>query len=75
MPINTIKHDLESAIDNANQEMDSKNFVAIISQIINNKVFHTCHYLLSNYSLKNRCFDNYGKFYLPIIDLLHLHIL
>ena len=49
-----MEQDLESAIDKAYQEIDSERPVAIISQIINHKVCHSCHYSLLDYSLENR---------------------
>ena len=44
LPIDNMKQDLESAIDKAYQEMNSEDRVAIISQIITDRVCHSCHY-------------------------------
>ena len=62
--VNTIKQDLESAIDKAYQKMNSEDPVAIISQMITDRVCHSCYYLLSDYSLKIGYVYYYGKFYL-----------
>ena len=53
MTINTIKQDLESAIDETFQKMYSEDLVAIISQIITDKIYHSCQNLLLNYLLEN----------------------
>ena len=70
-----MKQDLESAIDNVYQEMNFENLVAIISQMITNRVHHSCHYLLSDYSLGNRHFYHHNKLYLPNKDSLHFNVL
>ena len=75
MLINTLDQDLESAIDKFYQKMDSKDLVAIISQMITNEVHHSCHYLLSDYSLENESFYYYSKLYLPNKYLLCLRVL
>ena len=72
MPIDTLEQNLESAINNAYQKMDSEDPVAFINQMIIDKVHHSCHYLLSDYSLENKHFYHYGKLYLPNIKSLRL---
>ena len=72
MLIDTLEQDLENAINKAYQEIDFENLVAIISQIITDRVHHSCYYLLSDYLLKNRCFYYQSKLYLPNIKLLRL---
>ena len=56
MSIDNIKLDLEGNIDIAYQKINFEDPVAIISQIIINRVCHSRHYSLSNYFLKNRHF-------------------
>ena len=56
---------LETAIENAYQEMDSKDPVFVISQKISNGEHHSCQYLFSNHFLKNgRLYFN-NKLFLP----------
>ena len=55
--------------------MDSKDPVAIISQIITSRVHYSHHNLLLDYSLKNKRLYYCGKLYLPNKDSLHLYIL
>ena len=45
--------DLETAIENAYQEMDPEDPLFVISQKISNEEHHSHQYLLSDYSLKN----------------------
>ena len=73
--IDIIEQELESIIDNAHQEMDSEDSVAIISQIIIDGVCYSRHYLLSNYLLENGHFYYHSKLYLPNINLLYLWVL
>ena len=75
MPVDIMKQDVESIIDKTYQEMNSQDSVAIISQIITNRVHHSHHYSLSNYSLENKRFYYCGKLYLPNIESLCLQIL
>ena len=75
MPIDTIKQDLENALDKAYQEMDSKDLIAIISQMITDEVCHSHPYSLSDYSLENGRLYHHSKLYLPNIKSLHLQIL
>ena len=57
--------DLETAIENAYQEMDPEDPVFVISQKISNREYHSCHYSLSDYSLENgRLYFN-NKLFLP----------
>ena len=73
--IDAIEQDLKSAINNTYQKMDSKDLVAVINQIITDRIYHSCHYSLSNYSLKNKYFYYHGKLYLSIMKLLCLWVL
>ena len=73
--IDAVEQDLESAINNVCQKIDSKDLVAVISQMITDRVYHSCHYSLSNYFLENRCFYHYGKLYLPKIKSLYFWVL
>ena len=57
--------DLETAMENAYQEMDPENPVFVISQKISNGKHHSCQYLLSDYSLENGCLYFNNKFFLP----------
>ena len=75
MSIDTLEQDLESAINNAYQKIDSKDSVAIISQMITGNVHHSRHYLLSDYSLENKRLYYYSKLYLPNIESLGLRVL
>ena len=51
--------DLETAMENAYQEMDPEDPVFVISQKISNREHHNCQYLLSDYSLeKGRLYFN-----------------
>ena len=74
-PIDAVEQDLESAINNAYQEINSKDQITVISQKITNRVYCSCHYLLSNYFLENRHLYYYGKLYLPNIELLCFWVL
>ena len=66
--------DLETAIENAYQEMDSEDPVFVISQKISNGD-HSCQYSLSDYSLENgRLYFN-NKLFLPNQEPLHHQIL
>ena len=56
MLIDTIKQDLEIAIDKVYQELNSEDLVAIISQIITDEICHSHYYLMSDYSLKMNVF-------------------
>ena len=71
MSIDTIKQDLESAIDNSYQKIDSEVPVAIISQMITNRVCHSCYYSLLDNLLINKYFSHHSKIYLLYIDLLY----
>ena len=75
MPIEALDQDLETIISQSYQDIDPKNPVAIISQMIMNGERHTCQYSLSDYFLDNRCFYHHGKLYLPNQELLRLQIL
>ena len=67
--------DLETAIENAYQEMDSEHPVFVISQKISNGEHHSCQYLLSDYFLENgRLYFN-NKLFLPNQKLLRHRIL
>ena len=67
--------DLETAIENAYQEIDTENPVFVISQKISNGEHHSCQYLLSDYSLENgRLYFN-NKLFLPNQELLRHWIL
>ena len=46
--------DLETAIENAYQEMNPEDPVFVIRQKISNRKHHSCQYLLSDYFLENR---------------------
>ena len=65
MPIEALDQDLETRISQAYQDVDPKNLVAIISQMIICGERHSCQYSLSNYFLDNRCFYHHCKLYLP----------
>ena len=67
--------DLETAIENAYQEMDPENPVFVISQKISNREHHSCQYLLSDYSLKNERLYFNNKLFLPNQEPLHHWIL
>ena len=57
--------DLETAIENAYQEMDPEDPVFVIRQKISNGVHHSRQYLLSDYYLENgRLYFN-NKLFLP----------
>ena len=57
--------DLESAIENAYQEMNSEDPVFVMSQKISNGEHHSRQYLLSDYYLENgRLYFN-NKLFLP----------
>ena len=58
---------LESAINNVYQKIDSKDLVAVISQIIIDRAHYSYHYSLSNYFLENKRLYHYGKLYQPNI--------
>ena len=75
MTINILKPDLKSTIDKVYQEMDSQDPVSIIRQIITNKVYHSHHYLLSDYLLENERLYHHSKLYLPNKSSLHFHVL
>ena len=67
--------DLETAIENAYQEMDPEDPVFVIRQKISNGKHHSCQYLLSDYFLKNgRLYFN-NKLFLPNEELLRHQIL
>ena len=66
---------LETAIENAYQEMDPEDPMFVISQKISNAEHHSQQYLLSNYSLKNgRLYFN-NKLFLPNQEPLRHRIL
>ena len=75
MLIDTIEQDLKIAIDKTYQEMDSENLLAIISQMITDRICYSHHYSLSNYSLENKRPHYYSKTYLPNKNLPHFYIL
>ena len=75
MLIHAMEQNLERAINKTYQVMDSENLVAIISQMITDRVYHSHHYLLLDYSLKNRRLYYCSKLYLPIMKLVCLLIL
>ena len=75
MPIEAFDHDLETIISQAYHDIDSKDLVAIISQMIMNAERHSCQYSPSDYSLNNRCLYHHGKLYLPNQESLRLRIL
>ena len=67
--------DLETAIENAYQEMDPEDPVFVISQKISNREHHSCQYLFSNYFLENgRLYFN-NKLFLPNQEPLRYRIL
>ena len=57
--------DLETTIENAYQEMDSKDPVFVISQKISNGEHHSRQYLLSDYFLENGHLYSNNKLFLP----------
>ena len=65
MPIEALNQDLETIISQVYQDINSKDPMAIISQIIMNGERHSHQYSLSDYFLDNRCLYHYGKLYLP----------
>ena len=75
MPIEALDQDLETIISQAYQDIDPEDHVAIISQMIMNRLHHSRQYSLSDYSLDNRCFYHHGKLYLPNHESLRLRIL
>ena len=75
MLIEALDQDLETIISQAYQDIDPKNPMAIISQMIMNRERHSRQYSLSDYSLDNRCFYHHGKLYLPSQESLRLRIL
>ena len=75
MPIEALDQDLETIISQAYQDIDPKDPVAFISQMIMNEERHSCQYFLLDYSLDNRHLYHYGKLYLPNHKSLHLWIL
>ena len=74
-PIEALDQDMETIISQAYQDIDPKDPVAIISQMIINRERHSHQYSLSDYSLDNRCFYHHGKLYLPNQKSLRLQIL
>ena len=67
--------DLETAIENAYQEMDQEDPVSVISQNISNGEHHSQQYLLSDYFLENgRLYFN-NKLFLPNQESLRYRIL
>ena len=67
--------DLETAIENAYQEMDPEDPVFVIRQKISNGKHYSCQYFLSDYFLKNgRLYFN-NKLFLPNQELLRHQIL
>ena len=61
MLIDTLEQNLESAINNTYQKVNSEDPVTVISLMITDKVHHNCHYSMSNYSLENGRLYYYGK--------------
>ena len=55
--------------------MDSEDPVAIIRQMITDKVNYSCYYSLSDYLPENKHFYHYSKIYLPNKNMLLLCIL
>ena len=67
--------DLETAMENAYQEMDQEDPVSVISQNISNGEHHSQQYLLSDYFLENgRLYFN-NKLFLPNQEPLRYRIL
>ena len=64
MPIEALDQDLETIISQVYQNINSKDPVAIISQMIMNRERHSRQYSLSNYFLDNGYFYHHGKLYL-----------
>ena len=75
MPIKALDQDPETIISQAYQDVDSKDPLAIISQIIINREHHSCQYSLLDYSLDNKCLYHHGKLYLLNQESLRLWIL
>ena len=67
--------DLETAIENAYQEMNPENPVFVISQKVSNREHHSRQYLLSDYSLENERLYFNNKLFLPNQELLRHWIL
>ena len=74
-PIDAMKQNLKSAINKTYQEIDSKNPIAIINQMIINRAHYSHHYSLLDYSLENRRLYHYSKLYLPNKNSLRLCVL
>ena len=74
-PIDAVKQNLKSTINNVYQKMDSKDPVAVISQMITDRVYHSCYYSLSDYSLENRQLYHYGKLHQPNIESVCIQVL
>ena len=72
LPIEALDQDLETIISQAYQDVDPKDPVAIISQMILNGERHSCQYFLSDYSLDNKCLYHHGKLYLSNQESLRL---
>ena len=75
MPIEALDQDLETIISQAYQNVDAKDLVTIISQMILNGERHSCQYSLSDYFLDNGHLYHHGKLYLPNQESLRLRII
>ena len=67
--------DLETAIENAYQEMDPEDPMFVISQKISNREHQSRQYLLSDYFLENECLYFNNKLFLPNQESLRHQIL
>ena len=72
MPIETLDQDLETIMSQAYQNIDPKDPVANISQMITNGEHHSRQYSLSDYFLDNGHSYYHGKLYLPSQESLRL---